>query len=182
MNQRIAKISRYSDLKVFKKGVQLLSRLTASEYRDMMKIMIFMVDGLYKSNLQNFQKHRAINGYTTETYESLHKTYVKISYCFNNKKEVEKQIMENTSLITEIRLSNKLIPLYLALVQWYDFKSEITLFIYNCPLLELVELYNFIEIEVIENIVHVISHFDKTNKHFVIKFGPHTTIKSLPFY
>ena len=39
MNQRIVKIPRHSDLKVFKKGVQSLSRLTASEYRDMMKIM-----------------------------------------------------------------------------------------------------------------------------------------------
>ncbi|RHZ54441.1 hypothetical protein Glove_427g1 [Diversispora epigaea] len=143
MNKRIAKIPRHSGLKVFKKGVQSLSRLTASEYRDMMKIMMFVVDGLYsedlsnvyvkwneiyllsrlenfkESDLQDFQKaindwgnifiklfrdfscsnlkfpklhswiyhivdtireHRAINGYTTETYESLHKTYVKIPY------------------------------------------------------------------------------------------------------
>ncbi|RHZ87464.1 hypothetical protein Glove_34g107 [Diversispora epigaea] len=158
MNKRIAKIPRHSGLKVFKKGVQSLSRLTASEYRDMMKIMVFVVDGLYsedlsnvyvkwnemyllsrlenfkESDLQDFQKaindwgnifiklfrdfsrsnlkfpklhswiyhivdtiqeHRAINGYTTETYESLHKTYVKIPYRLSNKKNVEKQIMEN---------------------------------------------------------------------------------------
>ena len=37
----------------------------------------------------------AINGYTTETYESLHKTYVKIPYRLSNKKHVEKQIMQN---------------------------------------------------------------------------------------
>ncbi|RHZ77156.1 hypothetical protein Glove_184g117 [Diversispora epigaea] len=309
MNKRIAKIPRHSGLKVFKKGVQLLSRLTASKYRDMMKIMVFVVDGLYsedlsnvyvkwnemyllsrlenfkESDLQDFQKaindwgnifiklfrdisrsnlkfpklhswiyhivdtirehraingyttetyeslhktyvkipyrlsnkknvekqimenkaindwgnifiklfrdisrsnlkfpklhswiyhivdtireHRAINGYTTETYESLHKTYVKIPYRLSNKKNVEKQIMENTLLITEIRLSNKSTPLHLALVQWYDFKSEIKPFVYGCPLLELVELYNFIEIEAIEDIVHIISRFDKTNEHFV---------------
>ncbi|RHZ58591.1 hypothetical protein Glove_372g139 [Diversispora epigaea] len=158
MNKRIAKIPRHSGLKVFKKGVQSLSRLTASEYRDMMKIMVFVVDGLYsedlsnvyvkwneiyllsrlenfkESDLQDFQKaindwgnifiklfrdisrsnlkfpklhswiyhivdtireHGAINGYTTETYESLHKTYVKIPYRLSNKKDVEKQIMEN---------------------------------------------------------------------------------------
>ena len=51
MNQRIAKIPRHSDLKVFKKEVQSLSRLTASEYRDMMKIMVFVIDGLHSKNL-----------------------------------------------------------------------------------------------------------------------------------
>ncbi|RHZ53014.1 hypothetical protein Glove_452g31 [Diversispora epigaea] len=157
VNERIADIPRHSQLKVFKKGIQL-SRLTASEYRDMMKIMVFVVDDLQiedlsevyvkwnemyllsrsekfkESDLENFQKaindwgdlfiklfqnilnshlkfpklhswiyhivdtireYGAINGYTTETYESLHKTYVKIPYRLSNKKEVEKQIMEN---------------------------------------------------------------------------------------
>ena len=51
MNQRIAKIPRHPGLKVFKNGVQSLSRLTASEYRDMMKIMVFVVDGLHSKNL-----------------------------------------------------------------------------------------------------------------------------------
>ncbi|RHZ83096.1 hypothetical protein Glove_99g6 [Diversispora epigaea] len=36
----------------------------------------------------------AINGYTTETYESLHKDYVKKPYKLTNKKEIEKQIMK----------------------------------------------------------------------------------------
>ncbi|RHZ87202.1 hypothetical protein Glove_39g16 [Diversispora epigaea] len=135
VNERIADIPRHSQLKVFQKGIQL-SRLTASEYRDMMKIMVFVVDDLQiedlsevyvtwnemyllsrsekfkESDLENFQKfpklhswiyhiidtireYGAINGYTTETYESLHKTYVKIPYRLSNKKEVEKQIMEN---------------------------------------------------------------------------------------
>jgi hypothetical protein len=53
MNQRIAKIPRHSGLKVFKNGVQSLSRLTASEYRDMMKIMVFVVDGLHSKNLSD---------------------------------------------------------------------------------------------------------------------------------
>ncbi|RHZ84146.1 hypothetical protein Glove_85g148 [Diversispora epigaea] len=159
VNERIANIPRHSQLKVFKKGIQL-SRLTASEYRDMMKIMVFVVDDLQiedlsevyvkwnemyllsrsekfkESDLENFQKaindwgdlfiklfqnisnshlkfpklhswiyhivdtirkYGAINGYTTETYESLHKTYVKIPYRLSNKKEVEKQIMENVN-------------------------------------------------------------------------------------
>ncbi|RHZ82761.1 hypothetical protein Glove_103g91 [Diversispora epigaea] len=340
VNERIANIPRHSQLKVFKKGIQL-SRLTTSEYRDMMKIMVFVVDDLQienlsevyvkwnemyllsrsekfkESDLENFQKaindwgdlfiklfqnisnshlkfpklhswiyhivdtireYGAINGYTTETYESLHKTYVKIPYRLSNKKEVEKQIMENirrraivsrnrvgktktpmafvytaklfdfdlsesmieqnkidpnldkkmikgfekfidclkiyssvtlkngailrtkndfyhrpwfsniavnmneeelseylsdkgicyaqTLLITEIRLPNKS-PMHLALVQWYDFIEE-TPFVYGCPLLRLVEVYNFIEIEAIEDTIHVVPHFDKNNEYFVI--------------
>ncbi|RHZ50763.1 hypothetical protein Glove_492g3 [Diversispora epigaea] len=355
VNERIANIPRHSQLKVFKKGIQL-SRLTASEYRDMMKIMVFVVDDLQienlsevyvkwnemyllsrsekfkESDLENFQKaindwgdlfiklfqnisnshlkfpklhswiyhivdtireYRAINRYTTETYESLHKTYMKIPYRLSNKKEVEKQIMENirrraivsrnrvgktktpmafvytaklfdfdlsesmieqnkidlnldkkmikgfekfidclkvylnilniisaegcrikiyssvtlkngailhtkndfhhrpwfsniavnmneeelseylsdkgicyaqTLLITEIRLPNKS-PMHLALVQWYDFIEE-TPFVYGCPLLRLVEVYNFIEIEAIEDTIHVVLRFDKNNEYF----------------
>ncbi|RHZ58162.1 hypothetical protein Glove_375g49 [Diversispora epigaea] len=358
VNERIADIPRHSQLKVFKKGIQL-SRLTASEYRDMMKIMVFVVDDLQiedlsevyvkwnemyllsrsekfkESDLEKFQKaindwgdlfiklfqnisnshlkfpklhswiyhivdtireYGAINGYTTETYESLHKTYVKIPYRLSNKKEVEKQIMENiqrraivsrnrvgktktpmafvytaklfdfdlsesmieqnkidpnldkkiikgfekfidclkvylnilniisaegcrikiysfvtlkngailrtkndfhhrpwfsniavnmneeelseylsdkgicyaqTLLITEIRLPNKS-PMHLALVQWYDFIEE-TPFVYGCPLLKLVEVYNFIEIEAIEDTIHVVPHFDKNNEYFVME-------------
>ncbi|RHZ87458.1 hypothetical protein Glove_34g80 [Diversispora epigaea] len=359
VNERIANIPRHSQLKVFKKGIQL-SRLTASEYRDMMKIMVFVVDDLQienlsevyvkwnemyllsrsekfkESDLENFQKaindwgdlfiklfqnisnshlkfpklhswiyhivdtireYGAINGYTTETYESLHKTYVKIPYRLSNKKEVEKQIMENirrraivsrnrvgktktpmafvytaklfdfdlsesmieqnkidpnldkkmikgfekfidclkvylnilniisaegcrikiyssvtlkngailrtkndfhhrpwfsniavnmneeelseylsdkgicyaqTLLITEIRLLNKS-PMHLALVQWYDFIEE-TPFVYGCPLLRLVEVYNFIEIEAIEDTIHVVPRFDKNNEYYVNKY------------
>ncbi|RHZ81028.1 hypothetical protein Glove_126g48 [Diversispora epigaea] len=246
--------------------------------------------------VDTIREYGAINGYTTETYESLHKTYVKIPYRLSNKKEVEKQIMENirrraivsrnrvgktktpmafvytaklfdfdlsesmieqnkidpnldkkmikgfekfidclkvylnilniisaegcrikiyssvtlkngailrtkndfhhrpwfsniavnmneeelseylsdkgicyaqTLLITEIRLPNKS-PMHLALVQWYDFIEE-TPFVYGCPLLRLVEVYNFIEIEAIEDTIHVVPRFDKNNEYFVMK-------------
>jgi hypothetical protein len=40
----------------------------------------------------------AINGYTTETYESLHKDYVKKPYKLTNKKDIEKQIMKIVSI------------------------------------------------------------------------------------
>jgi hypothetical protein len=39
----------------------------------------------------------AINGYTTETYESLHKEYVKTPYRLSNKKDIEIQIMKTVS-------------------------------------------------------------------------------------
>ena len=36
----------------------------------------------------------AINGFTTETYESLYKEYVKIPYRLSNKKDIEVQLMK----------------------------------------------------------------------------------------
>ncbi|RHZ87225.1 hypothetical protein Glove_38g24 [Diversispora epigaea] len=75
-----------------------------------------------------------------------------------------------TLLITEIRLPNKS-PIHLALVQWYDFIEE-TPFVYSCPLLRLVEVYNFIEIEAIENTIYVVPRFDKNNEYFVSKIKP----------
>ncbi|RHZ82951.1 hypothetical protein Glove_102g75 [Diversispora epigaea] len=157
MNERIGAIPRYPGLKIFSKGLQSIVRLTASEHRDLMKAMVFVIDGLLsndlsevyvkwnemyilsrleifkESDLEKFQKainewadlfvilfrkksnskmkfpkfhswifhivdiireYRAINGYTTETYESLHKYYVKTPYRLSNKKSIEKQIMK----------------------------------------------------------------------------------------
>ncbi|RHZ73644.1 hypothetical protein Glove_230g171 [Diversispora epigaea] len=188
------------------------------------RLITFMEVSHYRYNSEIL-----INGYTTETYESLHKTYVKIPYRLSNKRDVETQIMKiiwrraiilqkqmekkyktsvslnytsklfdfkcseasefsvimdtdelsnyqsnsetcyaQTLLVTQIILLNKL--LHLALVQWYDFKFRNTLFVYSCPWLELVEKYNFIEIEVIEEIVHIVPRFDKKNEYFVNKY------------
>ncbi|RHZ48105.1 hypothetical protein Glove_558g4 [Diversispora epigaea] len=331
MNERIGAIPRYPGLKIFSKGLQSIARLTASEHRDLMKVMVFVVDGLLSNDLsevyvkwnemyilsrleifkegdlEKFQKainewadlfvilfrkksdskmkfpkfhswifhivdtireYGAINGYTTETYESLHKSYVKTPYRLSNKKGIEEQIMKTiqssmffeqqkknpdltenmikgfakfleyldlffdmldiisaedcrikifgsvtlkninilratnkfqnrpwfsniaiamddaelfeyqsdngtcyaqTLLITEVILPNKS-PFHLALVQWYDFKSKKTPFVYGCPLLKLVEIYNFIEIEAIEEIVHIVPRFDTKDEYFVNKF------------
>ena len=50
----------------------------------------------------------AINGYTIETYESLYKEYVKISYRLSNKKDTEKQIMKIVNIII-YKLRNNII-------------------------------------------------------------------------
>ena len=39
-----------------------------------------------------------INGYITETYESLHKNFVKILYRISNKKNVEFQLLQTVSI------------------------------------------------------------------------------------
>ncbi|RHZ51432.1 hypothetical protein Glove_478g113 [Diversispora epigaea] len=133
MNWRITLIPRYPELKIFSGGLQSIALLTADNYRNIMKVMVFVVDDLLnkdlsevyvnrqetfkESDLKNFQEaiekwanlfiklfvHHivdtirefgAINGYTTETYEALHKTYVKISYRLSNKKDVKKQMIK----------------------------------------------------------------------------------------
>ena len=58
----------------------------------------------------------------------------------------------------------------LALIQWYNFKSEKNQYYYECPRLQLTELFNVIDIEAIRNQVHVIPCFDKTNEYLVNKY------------
>jgi hypothetical protein len=51
MDQRLAAIPRHPGLKIFKKGLQSIAQLTAKEYRNLMKVMVFVVDELYDKNL-----------------------------------------------------------------------------------------------------------------------------------
>jgi len=46
MDRRLAKIPRFPGLKIFANGIQSIARLTANEYRDLMKVMIFVIDNL----------------------------------------------------------------------------------------------------------------------------------------
>ena len=161
MNRRITLIPRHPELKIFSGGLQSIVLLTADNYRNIMKVMVFVVDDLLnkdlsevyvkwnemyllsrqetfkESDLKNFQEaiekwanlfmklfgqfsnsdfklpklhswiHHivdtirefgAINGYITETYEALHKAYVKIPYRLSNKKDVEEQMMKTVNI------------------------------------------------------------------------------------
>lgn len=161
MSRRIALIPRHPELKIFSKGLQSISLLTADDYRNIMKVMVFVVDDLLNKNLSEvyvkwnemyllsrqekfkesdlkifqvaikqwadlfiklfrhfspsdmklpklhswiyhivdtIREFGEINGYTTETYEALHKTYVKIPYRLSNKKDVEEQMMKNVNI------------------------------------------------------------------------------------
>ena len=59
--------------------------------------------------INSIRSFGAINGYTTETYESLHKEYVKVSYRLSNKKDVESQIMRIVSIIIIYKTSTILL-------------------------------------------------------------------------
>ena len=60
--------------------------------------------------------------------------------------------------------------LNLALIKWYDFKSQSNPYLYECVRLKLVEIYNFVDIEAIQDIVHIIPRFNSNNEYFVNKF------------
>ena len=53
MDRRLSNIPRFPSLKIFSHGIQSIARLTANEYRDLMKIMIFVIDNLYSDNIYN---------------------------------------------------------------------------------------------------------------------------------
>ncbi|KAF0413270.1 zn-finger domain-containing protein [Gigaspora margarita] len=46
LKECLTQIPRYSNLKVFKNGIERFSQLTAAEYRDLMKIMLFVLNEL----------------------------------------------------------------------------------------------------------------------------------------
>ncbi|GBC13446.2 hypothetical protein GLOIN_2v1762814 [Rhizophagus irregularis DAOM 181602=DAOM 197198] len=329
VDHRLAAIPRFPGLKIFTNGIQSIARLTANEYRNLMKVMVFVVDNLFVNNEddENFVKNEdlaklyeawnemyaisryenfkesdlakfresinnwsqmfikifqymspRINGYTTETYESLHKEYIwrqsitnithrlpnsatiprifkftailfefllkdthdffveqanidhKMKSGFDNFLECLNLYMDHESianesqvtiyrsviiendaimratnsyygrpwysnvsvrmnsdelfdyasdqgicygqvlLIAKIELKNQNIPLNPALIQWYDFKFQNQPHLYGCPLLEITEIYNFIDIEAIQDIVHIVPRFNKTNEYFVNKY------------
>jgi hypothetical protein len=55
VDHRLVAIPRHPDLKIFSSGLQSIARLTASEYRDLMKVMVFVVDNLYEENTKNIK-------------------------------------------------------------------------------------------------------------------------------
>lgn len=70
MDRRLAKIPRFPGLKIFTHGIQSISILTASEYRDLMKVMVFVIDNLYDT--KNFVKNKDL----TELYVAWNEMYI----------------------------------------------------------------------------------------------------------
>jgi hypothetical protein len=53
LEERLSQIPRYPNLKIFKNGFERLNRLTASEYRDLMKVMLFVLEDLISDKKLN---------------------------------------------------------------------------------------------------------------------------------
>lgn len=55
IDRRLAKIPRFPGLKIFSHGIQSIARLTANEYRDLMKVMVFVIDNIYNDHIANIE-------------------------------------------------------------------------------------------------------------------------------
>jgi hypothetical protein len=73
VDHRLAAIPRFSGLKIFTNGIQSIARLTANEYRNLMKVMVFVVDNLFVNNEddENFVKNEDL----AKLYEAWNEMY-----------------------------------------------------------------------------------------------------------
>ncbi len=55
MDHCLAAILHYPGLKIFFNSLKSIARLIASEYHDLMKVIIFVVDNLYEKNTKNIK-------------------------------------------------------------------------------------------------------------------------------
>lgn len=74
IDYRLAAIPRYPGLKIFSNGLHSIARLTANEYRSLMKVMVFVIDNLYVGNkeIENFVSNKNL----TILYEKWNKMYI----------------------------------------------------------------------------------------------------------
>jgi hypothetical protein len=79
MDRRLAAIPRFSGLKIFSNRIQSIARLTASEYRDLMKVMLFVVDNLYNQNINNVEDYIE-NKELTSLYQNWNEMYLISKY------------------------------------------------------------------------------------------------------
>ncbi|GBC15518.2 hypothetical protein GLOIN_2v1762814 [Rhizophagus irregularis DAOM 181602=DAOM 197198] len=73
VDHQLAAIPRFSGLKIFTNSIQSIARLTANEYRNLMKVMVFVVDNLFVNNEddENFVKNEDL----AKLYEAWNEMY-----------------------------------------------------------------------------------------------------------
>jgi hypothetical protein len=56
LDNRLARIPRFPGLKIFKNGLENIKRFTANEFRNMMKVFVFVIEGIitkhHKSSIE----------------------------------------------------------------------------------------------------------------------------------
>ena len=76
INCRLGAIPRFPDLKIFSNGLQSIARLTANEYRSLMKVMLFVVDNLYNNENGDEVDNFVNNNELAELYENWNVMYI----------------------------------------------------------------------------------------------------------
>ena len=89
IDHRLAAIPRYPGLKIFSNGLQTIARFTASEYHDSMKVMVFIIDNLYKENTKNIENFIE-NKDLAELYKSWNEMYMLCRYEIFKESDLEK--------------------------------------------------------------------------------------------
>jgi hypothetical protein len=74
VNHRLPVIPHHPGLKIFSNGLQSIARLTVSEYRNLMKVMVFVLDNLYEENTKNI-KNYINNKKLVEIFEKWNEMY-----------------------------------------------------------------------------------------------------------
>jgi hypothetical protein len=76
LDRRLSVIPHYTGLKIFSNGIQSIARMTANEYRSLMKVMLFVVDNLYSEN----DRIDVSNNDLAKLYECWNKMYLLSRY------------------------------------------------------------------------------------------------------
>src|ERR1700716_3750032 len=74
MDCRLAKIPRFTNLKIFKNRLQSILRLIVNEYHNLMKVMVFVIDNLYNENTNSIENF-IINTDLAKVYEKWNNMY-----------------------------------------------------------------------------------------------------------
>jgi hypothetical protein len=78
LDKRLGTIPRFPGLKIFKHGLENIKRFTANEYRNMMKVFLFVIEGLIikynKTQTKNNAKKR--DGALVDVYYRWNKMYL----------------------------------------------------------------------------------------------------------
>jgi hypothetical protein len=109
MDQRLAQIPRFPGLKIFSHGLQSIARLTADEYKNLMKVMIFIMDNICDENIQNTDiKELPI------IYQEWNKMYIISRYEEFSESDLKKfEVCGNCLLNYVIKIVIKIIKLYI---------------------------------------------------------------------
>ena len=74
MDCRLAKIPRFTNLKIFKNGLQSILRLIVNEYYSLMKVIAFVINNLYNKNTNSIENF-IINTDLAKVYEKWSNIY-----------------------------------------------------------------------------------------------------------
>ena len=89
VDRHLAAIPRFPGIKIFSNGLQSIARLTANEYRSLMKVMIFVIDNLYDEN-NNEVDNFVNNDDLAKLYEYWNEMYILSRYEEFSESDLEK--------------------------------------------------------------------------------------------